>query len=271
MLACKSSFVYNEEDKDVMKMLAFERKDKILSEIKKNKKVHVSQLAKIFSVSEETIRRDLDKLEKEGIVERSYGGATLSQHTNEDLPYATRNIINVEEKKVIAGKTTSLIKAGDSLIADTSSTVFEALNLLVREKENLTIITNSITAVDLLSKFKVQLILTGGTLRTKSNSLIGSDAANTISRYFVDYAIISCKGISMENGITDSNEPEAEIKNHMLKRANKVILVADASKFDKSAFINIVDISEIDYLITDQEPSHEWRQFLKEKNVTLIY
>ncbi|EUJ45671.1 DeoR/GlpR family DNA-binding transcription regulator [Listeria riparia] len=238
---------------------------------RKIKKVHVSQLAKTFNVSEETIRRDLDKLEKEGIVDRSYGGATLSQHTNEDLPYATRNIINVEEKKNIATKTTSLITSGDSLIADTSSTVFESLNLLAREKENLTIITNSITAVDLLSNFKVHLILTGGTLRTKSNSLVGSDAANTISRYYVDYAIISCKGLSMENGITDSNEPEAEVKNHMLKRANKVILVADSSKFDRNAFIKIVDISEIDYLITDKEPSHEWKQFLKEKDVTLIY
>lgn len=252
-------------------MLAFERRERILKELYRSKKVFVNKLASEFNVTEETIRRDLEKMEKEEILTRSYGGASLNTHTNEDLPYQTRNTINIEEKQDIAQKVIQIINDGETIMTDSGSTVLEALRELNRTKENLTVITNSVTALQDFGQSKLNIISTGGNLRKKSSALVGSITKESIKRYNVGVAIFSCKGISMEHGITDSNEPESETKNEMHKQANKIILLVDHTKFDKVAFVKLFDIERIDYLVTDQKPSDIWLEFLGNCNVEVIY
>ncbi|AKP45684.1 MULTISPECIES: DeoR/GlpR family DNA-binding transcription regulator [Bacillus] len=252
-------------------MLPFERREKILNTLYREKKVYVSNLANEFNVTEETIRRDLEKLEKEGIVTRTYGGAVLNIHTNEDLPYHTRNTTNIEEKRKIASKIHSLISDGDTLMADASSTVFEALKELNNTKEGLTVLTNSVESLREFTQSKLNIISTGGLLRKQSGSLVGSIAENTVRNYNVDVVLLSCKGISLTHGITESNENESDLKKHMIRQANKVILLVDHTKFDKIAFVKFLDISDIDFLITDTKPREEWLTFLEQNHIEVIY
>lgn len=251
-------------------MLAAERRKKIIDLAHQEKRVLVSVLSKMFNVTEETIRRDLEKLEKEGIVTRTYGGAMLNRHTNEDLPFKTRNEMNADIKQSIAIKALDLIKEGDTLMVDPSSTSFELLQLL-SNKNNLTVITNSVNILHHFSGSELNIISTGGTLRPRSLSLVGQVAQNTLQRYNVDKAVISCRGIDLHKGITESNEPECELNRTMLQQCDKVILLADHTKFDKTAFIFLSELERIDYLVTDREPSEQWKRTLRELNIELIY
>ncbi|CQR56329.1 DeoR/GlpR transcriptional regulator [Paenibacillus sonchi] len=251
-------------------MLAAERRKKIIDLVHQDKRVLVSDLSRMFEVTEETIRRDLEKLEKDGILSRTYGGAMLNRHTNEDLPFVTRNALNTDMKRNIALKALDLINDGDTLMVDPSSTAFEFLKLL-GNKNNLTVITNSINILHEFASSGMNIISSGGSLRHRSLSLVGPVAHDTIRRYNVDTAVISCKGIDMERGVTDSNEPECELKKYMLRQAQKVVLLADHTKFDKTAFTRLVELSSIDVLITDRRPAESWLTRLAEENIEVLY
>lgn len=251
-------------------MLAAERRKKIIDLAHQDKKVLVSDLSRMFDVTEETIRRDLEKLEKDGIVSRTYGGAMLNRHTNEDLPFTTRNSLNTEIKRSIALKALDLINDGDTLMVDPSSTSFEFLKLL-GNKNNLTVITNSVNVLYEFSASGMNIVSTGGSLRPRSQSLVGPIAQDTVQRYYVDKAVISCKGLDLDRSITESNEPECELKKYMLRQCDKIILLADRTKFDKTAFSLLMELGRIDYLITDSRPTEKWLRKLDELNIELIY
>jgi len=251
-------------------LLAIERRQKIIEIIQKDKRALVSDLSKRFNVTEETIRRDLEKLEKEGIVTRTYGGAILNQHTNVDLPFATRKDINIPIKQEIAKKAINYIDERDSLFVDSSSTCFELVKLLENNRI-VTVITNSAKILNEISSDSLHIISTGGTLRPYSSSLVGSIPQETVKKYNTDWAILSCKGIDMNRGIMDSNELDAELKKVMVQQASKTMMLVDHTKFDKVAFTSFLDFQQIDYLVTDKKPSDEWIKFLHEQNVTVIY
>lgn len=176
-------------------MLAIERRNRILTILREERHVVVSELAKVFDVSEETIRRDLDKLEKEGHVVKTYGGAVISEGSEAELPYVIRKKANVEAKQKIADLAADLIMDGDTLILDASSTaVFIAQK--IKSKKEITLITNSIEVLMELSDVTGWKILsTGGTLKERSCALVGSEAEESLSRFHVDKAFISCKGV----------------------------------------------------------------------------
>lgn len=235
-----------------------------------DKRVLVSELSDKFNVTEETIRRDLEKLEKEGIVTRTYGGAILNSHTNEDLPFTTRNATNSESKQQIASKALNLINDGDTLMIDPSSTSLELMKLL-HQRKNLTIITSSIHILHEFLNTGMQIISTGGTLRPRSMSLVGTNAEDIVKKYNVDKVVLSCKALALGKGIMDSNEAECELKKAMLRQASKVLLLADHTKFDRTAFVKLMDFEDVDVLITDREPEAPWLDMLKEKDIEVLY
>lgn len=251
-------------------MLAAERRQKIADQAMLEKRVLVSELAQMYKVTEETIRRDLEKLEKEGIVNRTYGGAIVTRQSSEDLPFATRNATNQDIKMKIAFKALDLIQDGDTLMIDPSSTAYELLKQL-NKKQNLTVITNSVEALHELAGQDIQLISTGGTLRNRSLSLIGPVAQDTVQKYHVDKVIISCKAISTEKGVMDSNEPECELKKRMIQQGSQVILLVDHTKFDKASFVQLSDLEQIHVLVTDDKPSDDWLAKLAELGIEVIY
>lgn len=252
-------------------MLAFERYAEIKSQLTKNKKVFVSELATLFDVTEETIRRDLEKMEKEGFCTRIYGGAFLNSHTNEEISYKKRNMLNQKEKRYIARRVSHLINDRDSLVVDSSSTALAVIYELYRQKKNLTILTNSIEALRLGSTNDQQIISTGGSLRPFSFSLVGSEAIDTLRKYNVDIAIIGCKGVALEQGVTESNGFDTDVKKVMIEQANKIIVVADHDKFDQIALMNLIPLEKIDYLVTNQKPTDEWLDYARDHQIELIY
>lgn len=251
-------------------MLGIERRQLIAEIIQTDKRVLVADLSKKFEVTEETIRRDLEKLEKEGLVTRTYGGAILNQHTNIDLPFAERVDMNLQMKQKVAQKALNYISDHDSLFVDSSSTCFELIKLL-NNKQQVTVITNSVKALNEISSDKLKMISTGGSLRPYSLSLVGSIPQETVKKFNADFAILSCKGIDISKGIMDSNEMDAEVKKVMVQQAGKTMMLVDHTKFDNIAFISFLPFQQIDYLVTDQKPSDDWIKFLHELNVTVIY
>lgn len=252
-------------------MLAIERRREILARLSVSGKVIVSDLAKDFDVTEETIRRDLEKLDREGLASKTYGGAVSKHASAIDLPYNVREIVNVEQKQIIADKICDIIHDGDRIMADSSSTALYIIKK-IKEKENLTIITNSVKILlELAEKSDWTVLSTGGVLKKGALSLTGSSAEKMISSYHVDIAICSCKGLDMSLGVTDSNENDSQIKQAMLACAEKRILALDSEKFDKKSFVKVCDPTSIDVLVTDSEPTEKWVSFCNENNIELIY
>lgn len=252
-------------------MLAIERRNVILTKLQAEKKVVVSDLSEQFQVTEETIRRDLEKLENEGLAKKTYGGAVLNESLNIDLPYIVRKKANVSGKQYIADIIGDMIEDGDHIILDGSSTAL-FVSKRIKEKKNITVITNSVEILLELSDRKDWKILsTGGSLKEGGLSLVGYQAERMISTFHVDYAVFSSKGVDMENGVTDSNESDAQIKKLILKAANKRILAVDSSKFDKTSFTKICELSDVDMIVTDSEPDESWKQALQSAAVELIY
>lgn len=252
-------------------MLAIERRNAILEKLQAERRVVVSDLSELYDVSEETIRRDLEKLEADGYAIKSYGGAVLNENMNLDLPFKIRKNKNVVGKQKIAELISELVRDGDHLFLDASSTAV-AIAKAIKNKNGITIITNSLEiAIELLDAPGCKVISTGGVAIESSFALVGQVTDRTIRSYFVDKAIISSKGLDLEAGFTDSDERHANNKKSMLKAARVKILAVDSSKFDKIAFAKIGDFSDITTVVTDKKPEEEWLLKLAEYNVECIY
>lgn len=253
-------------------MLAIERRNEILETLQKDKRVVVSVLSKKYNVSEETIRRDLEKLENDGYVIKSYGGAVLNENTSIDMPFNVRKNTNVIGKQRIAGLVGRMVKDGESLMLDSSSTAVFIAKTLKEERKNLTIITNSVEIIiELFDAQDWRVLSTGGLAMEGSFALVGPQTDEMLSSYHVDRSIISCKGLDMQNGITDSNELHAKNKKTMLDRGERRILAVDSSKFGVTAFTRIGGLEDVSVIITDAKPEGKWLQLLERCGVECIW
>jgi len=251
-------------------MLALERRNIIIQKLNQDGRVIVSDLSQQFGVTEETIRRDIEKLELEGIATKTYGGAISNGSTNSDLPYTVRKKSNVDLKMKIAEKVASMIKDGDHIMLDASSTSIYVARQ-IKPLKNITLITNSVEILlELADKTGWTILSTGGSLREGAYSLAGSSAEKMIRDHHVDLAICSAKGIDNGMGITDSNEKDAEMKKAIFNAASKKILAIDHTKFDRISFIKVCDIRDIDVIVTDEYPGESWNKRITEKGVILM-
>ncbi len=250
-------------------MLAVERRKHIMEKLQQEGKVYVPELSRTFEVTEETVRRDLEKLEKEGLLRRSYGGAILEERTNEDLSFVKRSSINSNLKEIIGKQAAALIQDGDTIMMDSSTTCLALLRSL-SGRSGLTIITNSIRLAYDFTNSPFHIISTGGSLRANSFALTGPITHSSLEKYHVDFAAFSCKGIDMKRGIMESNEEESIVKQTMIEQAKKSILLVDHTKFDRIAFTTTCNFSHISTIVTDRPPGREWMDFLEDKQVELI-
>lgn len=252
-------------------MLAIERRNEILEKLQAERRVVVSELSQLYDVSEETIRRDLEKLENDGFAIKSYGGAVINENANIDLPFNIRKNRNVVGKQRIAELVCKLVKDGDSLMLDASSTaVFIAKAL--KEKKNLTLITNSIEIlIELFDVPEWSVLSTGGVSREGSFALVGPQTDKMLRSYHVDKSIVSCKGLDLRAGFTDSDELHANNKKTMLDSGKERILAIDSSKFDNTAFTAIGTLDDITTVVTDKEPEAKWLQAFEDAGIECIY
>ena len=252
-------------------MLAIERRNSILAKLSAEGKVIVADLSREFNVTEETIRRDLEKLDNEGLAKKTYGGAVINQSLHTDLPFNVRKRTNVELKQKIAEKIAEMIHDGDYIMLDASSTAIYVTKCITNRK-NITLITNSVEIMlELADKTDWNVLSTGGSMKKGALSLVGTSAERMIRGFHVDIAVCSSKGIDMNMGITDSNEKDSVIKQAIFSAAEHKILAVDSTKFDKISFVHVCDIGDVNTVVTDSQPSDRWVEHFKEKNVNLIY
>lgn len=252
-------------------MLALERRNLILEKLQDEKRVVVSELSQLYSVSEETIRRDLEKLEQDGFATKSYGGAVLNENVGIDMPLNIRSKKNVAAKQKMAEIAASLIHDGDHIMLDASSTdLFIAK--AIKNKQRLTVITNSIEIVLELSEVPgFNIISTGGSLKEGYLALLGPQTEEAISSYYADKAFVSCKGLNYEHGIMDSLELFTSVKKVIMASAAKCYLIIDSTKFDKTAFTRAGNIDQIAAVITDMKPDERWLELFEKKGIECHY
>lgn len=249
-------------------MLAVKRKSIIKDLVLENKSVTVVDLAKKFGVTEETIRRDLKALESEGVLTRTYGGAFIQSGVINEVNIAVRETFLIENKQLIANKCSTLVHNGDSIFLDCSTTAYYIAQAI--KDMRLTVMTNSLKITNLLASYQnIRLITVGGILDHDNMSFTGKNVVDVIDTYFFDVAFISCRSLSLEHGITDSEEQKAIIRKLVAEHSNKVYVVADLSKFDKTSFIKICDFSDIDGIVVDKKLNQDWHSYLSEANVAL--
>ncbi len=251
-------------------MFGVERRSRILLLLQEKKSMLVHEIAVIFGVTEETIRRDLKELEKGGLILRTHGGAILADESKTEAALEVREGINSAGKDAIGKEAAKLIHDGDTVILDAStSSLFVAKH--IKDKKGLTVITNAERIIFELSDCEdVTLISTGGILRQKSLSYVGKTAETALSNYHVSKAFISCKGFSPQKGLMDSNEQESDIRKAMLQRSEKAIFLCDRMKFDKVGYVVTAQLGDFDYFITDAPIPADWNEALKESNVALV-
>lgn len=249
-------------------MLVAERHKKIVEIVNNRLSIRVTELSKIFSVTEETIRRDLEKLEKENLLMRSHGGAVSIEKDQSEISYLEREITNAAEKRAIAVEAARFIEPGDQIVLDASTTAWYVAKEL--SDMPLTVLTNSIkVAIELSKKEQVKVISTGGTLLSQSLSYVGPLAERSLGMYHVNKAFISCKGVHLEKGLSDYNESQAMLKRQMMEIADMNILMVDSSKFGTRAFSQIAPMSKVDCIITDSNIDEKIKSQLAEMNINV--
>lgn len=249
-----------------MTMLVAERHEMIVRLVNERGSIRVSELSEICNVTEETIRRDLDRLEEAGRLIRSHGGAVSVSDPQPEIPYLEREVTRMEEKKRIAKQAVAYIEPHDRIILDASTTAWYMAAIV--PDIPLTVLTNSIkVAMELSTKEKVEVISTGGTLAPRSLSFLGPSAERSLDQYHVDKVFLSCKGIHLERGISESNELQALVKKKMINISDKVFLLADTSKIGVQAFTYFAALSQIDEIITDDEVDALTIRQLEEKAI----
>ncbi|MEB3102185.1 DeoR/GlpR family DNA-binding transcription regulator [Ferviditalea candida] len=256
-------------------MLSEERKRMILDLLQRDGKVSVIPLSRELSVSAETIRRDLDVLEKEGKLHRVYGGATNVRIQGDEPPYIQRQSQFAQEKAQIGRKAAGLIEDGDHVVIDVGTTTLEMARA-IQGKKRLTVLTNSFPVASYLmeslkqERFTGRVILLGGELNPQQLSISGELCQQMMKQFRVDKAFISVGGVSLEEGITDYDVHEALMSRMFADAAREAIVLADHSKIGVNTFIRIFPLEAVGTIISDAACPKEWTRHLKKNGVVWI-
>ena len=251
-------------------MLTLKRQNEIVEYLKLHKSATVTELSKTFFISAASIRRDLEKLEKQNVIKRTYGGAVLLEGLSNEIPITIREHEFSDAKNRIAQLAASLVKDNDIIIIDSSTTSFRMIHHL-KGKSNLTIVTNGLrTASEAGAVLHSKVYCCGGRLRENSLSLVGDQAKRFIKSYGVQKLFFSCRALSMDVGAMDASDEEAELRKIMIECSDQAFLLCDSSKYDKKSFYHICDFSAIDSLITETQPTDALMALCRQNGVNVI-
>ncbi|WP_027416375.1 DeoR/GlpR family DNA-binding transcription regulator [Aneurinibacillus terranovensis] len=247
-------------------MLAHDRHEKIIEMLNKNKSIKVSLATKMFNVSNETVRRDLEYLEREGRLRRVRGGAVLDEINSNEVNFTLREAKNIDEKREIAQIAARYVTEGQSIALDVSTTNTEFARVLKEKFEKLTILTNSlIIANELAEKPNFTIIMPGGILRNEELCIVGHMAENFFKGFHIDQFFMSISGISLTEGFTDYGIGEFQVKMKMLESSRNCTVLADSSKFDVASLLRVCFFDRIDRIITDSKlPDRVLQKYTKE-------
>ncbi|MGX8678812.1 MAG: DeoR/GlpR family DNA-binding transcription regulator [Sphaerochaetaceae bacterium] len=252
-------------------MKASERIGSIISQIPYNGFIMVKDLSRMFSVTEETIRRDLGRIVDMNIgICKVHGGAYRVSKGDESSPFSFRSTIMVEEKKALADYCVSFIKPEDCVMLDSSTTALFIARRISEAKLRVTLVTNSLPiAREFECDENAKVICIGGQLRKRNESLIGYQAVQMLRNYCGDCCFVSPTSVDEKFGLTDHSEGEAEIRKCMLEQSSRRYLVVDHTKFGSSCINRISDFSSVDAVVTDTEPSERWKKLFESKGIAI--
>lgn len=250
-------------------LLAEERRQKILSLVQEKGRVLVTELSKTFDISQITIRKDLDSLQERGLVQRSHGGALLpSSGTLFDPSLQEKQKLHSAEKERIANAAAKMVLEGSCVMLD-SGTTTAAIARALRRFSSLTIITNAMHIAAELAGTDFDVILTGGTLRKNSFSLVGPVAEDVLKEMHADILFLGVDGFDLDAGLTTPNLLEARVNRAMVSSAKRVVAVCDSSKFSRRCLSRIIPISSIHHVITDTGLTPSIADAIRSHNVEL--
>jgi DeoR/GlpR family transcriptional regulator of sugar metabolism len=253
-----------------MKLLANQRRDQIIKLLHEDGSAKVVDLAKLFRVSEVTIRQDLEKLEAEDHIIREHGGAYLKNVEDQVRSFSLANTEHMDRKEMIGRKAASLIESGETIILDSGSTTTEIARNL-KGRKHITVITNALNIALMLGvEPGIEVMMTGGEFKPPTLSLTGQKAADFLKDIHVDKLFLATAGISLKAGLTYPSISDLVVKRAMIEAAETVYLVADSSKMRKSAFASLGALSLINYIITDPLIKEEHRKLFTENEIEFI-
>ena len=231
-----------------------ERRRQITTMIKSRGSVQVAALSDMFGVSMQTIRKDLHYLEVHGIAARAYGGAISAEVVNaSEPPIETKRVSHTEEKERIGKLAAAMVEPGDSIMLDSGTTALQIARFLP-DDEDITVVTNDFNVLAALTqKRNIKIVMLGGEFRRKNMAFYGAQTVAALDDLLLDKLFLGVDGFDADRGITTHHEPEAQLNRKMVEAARRVIAVTDSSKFGKVCLHRIIDISEIDDLVTDAD------------------
>jgi len=249
-------------------MINSKRHNDILELVNKLGFVTVEKLAQHFSVTPQTIRRDINQLSKEGFLRRFHGGVGITTST-ENLAYKTRQILCQEEKVRIAKMITKFIPNKASVFINIGTTTEEVAKCLVT-KSKLRVITNNLhVAATLFDYENIEVIVAGGLVRNKDGGITGDATLDFINQFKVDYGIIGISGIDDDGTLLDFDYNEVRVAKAIIANSRNVFLVSDHTKFGRNAMVRLCHISEITALFTDKQPPENIKEILASNGVSL--
>lgn len=249
--------------------LPAERHRRIEGILRERRIVRVSTLSEQIGVSEVTIRRDLEALERRGILERTHGGAVLTQRMRAEPAYVEAISSNPEAKRRIAQAAADLVDAGDTLYLNGGTTTLQVFRHL--RAPGLKVITNHVGIALESAEHDLDLLLVGGHYRAPSNSVVGPFATEALRRTHATRAYVGVEGVSVTSGLTSPVAAEAEIARVMIEQARgRVVIVADHSKIGTVADFVIAPLEAADTLVVDDAVDEEYRDRLVEAGVDVI-
>jgi DeoR family transcriptional regulator of aga operon len=247
-----------------------DRRDEIVRLIQATGKVRVEELSALFSVSSVTIRNDLSYLERKGLVDRVYGGALIRVAVAYDSALTDKAKLHVSEKRRIGAKAAELIYDGDSIILDSGTTTLEIAKH-IKGRKDLSVMTNAVNiATELAGSSHISVMLTGGSLREHSFSLVGPQAESTLHEFYFDKLFLGADGFDLEVGLTTPNQLEAHLNAIMIKVSKETIMVTDSSKFGRKSLCRISGPGNISRVITDEGINREYFDHLVDQGVEVI-
>jgi len=250
-------------------LIPVDRQARIQKLIKEQGIVKVTELSKMLGVTELTIRRDLDKLEKRGVLARTHGGAILRRRVKAESLYAEKHLIHFNEKEKIGIAAGKIVEPGDTLLINTGSTNTQVLRHL--PGKNLCVITSNVNALVEVASHEIEVILTGGRFRRESNSLIGDLTHTILKNVCGSKTIIGVDGVSLKFGLTTPIQEEAAVARLMIDQTlGPVIVVADSSKMGVVSNFVTAPIDKVSILITDDKIKPGFKKELGERGIEVI-
>ena len=250
-------------------MLAIDRQRRILELLQEAGSLRTIETAAELGVTDETIRKDFEMLEKRGELIRTHGGAGRPGRIREDLPFTERQAILREEKQAIARLAASRIQANETIFLDASSTVLTLTEFL--PDLPLTILTNALNVFTALSdRPNLDLICTGGLFDSKSRSFIGLTAEKALQRYNIHRMFFSGNGLHLERGVSESNARQAAFKERVIAHSEDVVFLADHSKLGQKAAFFFAEVADISCLVTDKAADPDFIEQLQGRAVEVL-